>query len=112
VKDYVLSLGEEAHEWLLALFVDSYMQLLSVETIAQGTVSGVDVNFRQIFMRGMSLHAHGFILVHNHPSGDTTPSASDVEVTKRLYQVSTEMQIPLLDHLVIAGDVMRTVGKW
>src|SRR6478672_7161580 len=81
VKAYVESLGQETREWLLALFVDEDLNLLSVETIAQGDVSSVDIRSGYIFARGLALHAAGFILVHNHPSGDPRPSGSDRRVT-------------------------------
>ena len=110
VWEYVHSLGEEAHEWLLALYVDDHLQLLAVDTVAQGDVSSCKVSFGHVLCRGRELKATGFILVHNHPSGDPTPSHSDKVVTARLARVSHEMNIPLLDHLIVAGNEMRRVN--
>lgn len=110
VMQYVASLGEETHEWLLALFVDSDLNLLAVDTIARGSVSGCPISFARILCRGHALNAAGFILVHNHPSGDATPSSDDINITRRLRHTSVEMDLPLLDHFVIAGDEMRSVG--
>jgi DNA repair protein RadC len=112
VKAYVGSLGEEAHEWLLALYVDGQMQLLAVDTVAQGDVSGCEVSFWKLISRGKALRAAGFILVHNHPSGDPRPSLSDIRLTRRLAHVSHELAVPLLDHLIIAGDELIEIGEW
>jgi len=109
VRQYVESLGEEANEWLLALYIDEYFQLLAVDTVARGDVGSCIVPFRKIFSRGHSLNAHGFLLVHNHPSGDPTPSRPDIEVTKRLFDTAKNIEMPLVDHLIIAGDRMHSV---
>jgi DNA repair protein RadC len=50
--------------------------------------------------------------VHNHPSGDARPSTDDIRTTRRLAHVSHELDLPLLDHLIIAGDELREVGYW
>ena len=107
---YVESLGREATEWLLALYVDHALQLLAVDTIGRGDVSSVRVNFARILCRGHALNAAGFILVHNHPSGNPNPSDSDIQITCRLRRASAELEMPLLDHLIIAGDEIVSVG--
>ena len=112
VKAYVATLGQEAREWLLALFVDKDLQLLAVDTIGRGDVSGVHVSFARILCRGHALNAAGFILVHNHPSGDPTPSADDIRTTARLAHASRELDMPLIDHLVVAGERMVSVGDF
>jgi len=112
VKAYLKSLGEEAHEWLLALYVDEHLQLLAVDTVARGDVGSVKVPFWKLIHRAHALKASGFILAHNHPSGDARASLSDIRVTRRLAHVSHELDVPLLDHLIIAGDEVREVGAW
>lgn len=110
VHAYVQTLGEEAREWLLALFVDRALNLLAVETIGRGDISGVRVNFAAILCRGHALDAAGFILVHNHPSGDPSPSASDIALTNKLRRLAAELDIPLLDHCIVAGDMFANIG--
>jgi DNA repair protein RadC len=112
VKDYVASLGHEANECLLALFVDPYLQLLSVEAIGRGNVSSCEVRLGNILVRGHALGAAGFILVHNHPSGDPRPSVSDIEATKRIASIMRDMEFPLVDHLIIAGEDLMSIGAW
>ena len=110
VRQYVESLGDEAREWLLALYVDKHLQLLAVDTVARGDVGSCDVPFWKLFQMGHSLNAGGFILVHNHPSGDPRPSRSDIEVTKRLHMTADNLGMPLHDHLIVARDRMFSVS--
>lgn len=110
VVAYVASLSDEVDEWLLAMFVDPHLALLSVETIARGDARSVTINFRHLIGRGLQIGAAGFLLVHNHPSGDPRASAADVAVTSRLRRVSADLDMPLLDHLIIAGGQVRAVG--
>lgn len=112
VHAYVSSLGDETHEWLLALFVTKELHLLAVDTISRGTVSECKVSFRRILCRGAALNAAGFVLVHNHPSGDPRPSEADIRVTRRLSRISRELDMPFLDHFIVAGDQMMSVGIW
>jgi DNA repair protein RadC len=112
VLAYVESLADELREWLLVFFVDHEFGLLAAETVARGSVSEIRVDCAGIVRCGMKLGAAGMILVHNHPSGDSTPSHSDIKFTRRLAYVSREMEIPLLDHFVVASDGMRSVGYW
>jgi DNA repair protein RadC len=104
VHAYVASLGEEAHEWLLALYVDSDYRLLAVDCVARGDASGCPVPFWRLINRGHQLKAAGYILVHNHPSGDPRPSRDDILVTRRLEDLSRDAEMHLLNHLIIAGD--------
>lgn len=112
VRAYVESLGEEANEWLLALYVDGHLQLLAVDTVAQGDVGSCPVPFWKLIDRAHTLSASGFVLVHNHPSGDPKPSYSDIQVTRRLARVSHELNVPLLDHLIVAGNQLYEIGEW
>jgi DNA repair protein RadC len=110
VKAYVETLGQEAREWLLALYVDKNLQLLAVDTVGRGDVSEVRVSFARILCRGHALNAAGFILVHNHPSGNPKPSKADIQITGRLRRASAELEMPMLDHLIIGGDQIESVG--
>ena len=107
---YVGSLRDETIEWLLALFVDDDLNLLSVETIAKGGIGSVTVDKPRIICRGHVVGATGFILVHNHPSGDPTPSQSDIQLTRQLRRLAAEMEMPMLDHFVVGkGAIVRVV---
>lgn len=112
VKSYVESLGLEAREWLLALYVAADLELLAVDTVARGDISSCRLHFSRILCRGYRLGAAGFILVHNHPSGDPKPSHEDHRVTARLSYTSQNLEMPLLGHYILAGDQMSEVGCW
>ena len=112
VKDYVESLGAETCEWLLALYVDNELNLLAVDTVARGDIGNCPVSISRILWRGHELKASAFVLVHNHPSGDPTPSRDDIKVTARLRRTSEDMELPLLAHFVLSGDEMRSVGEF
>jgi DNA repair protein RadC len=108
----VETLGSETHEWLLALFVDEHLQLLAVDTVARGDISNCPISLSRILVRAHSLRADGFILVHNHPSGDPQPSAADIRITQKVAYISRELDVPLRDHLVVAGEEIKSVGFW
>lgn len=110
LKRYVASLGSETSEWLLALYVDNDLNLLAVDTVGRGDISSVRVNFGSILGRGHALQASGFILVHNHPSGICQPSSDDIRFTSRLRWLSQELDLPLLDHCILAGEELVSIG--
>jgi DNA repair protein RadC len=112
VKEYVLSLGTETHEWLLALYLNKNFRLIAFETVARGDESGFPVPKWHLINCAKALEAAGFVLVHNHPSGDPRPSPSDIKATRSLAQLSRDLDVPLLDHFIIAGDELRQVGYW
>jgi DNA repair protein RadC len=112
LKTFVEALGEETHEWLIALYVDKDFQLLSIEEIGQGDVTGVDVDIGLIIARGRGMGASAFFLAHNHPSGDPTPSRSDIAVTRRLAEIARGCEMPLITHVVVSASGMRDIGFW
>lgn len=91
----------EEHLWLLAL--DTKCHLIGVFEISHGTVNAAITTPREVFVRLCLCGASGFILAHNHPSGDTTPSKEDVKLTEQMQSAGKLMGIQMLDH-VIVGD--------
>ena len=90
-------------ETVMLLSLDSKGRLISESEISKGSVNRSLVSVRSIFIEAVSSEAVNIILVHNHPSGDPTPSMDDKKLTARLYEVSGLMEIPLIDHIII-GD--------
>ncbi|MRX50935.1 DNA repair protein RadC [Paracoccus sp. S-4012] len=88
-------------EQFRVLFLDRKNVLVADEAQGRGTVDHVPVYPREIVRRALELNASALILVHNHPSGDPTPSAADVEMTGRVRDAAAVMGITLHDHLVI-----------
>ncbi|MCS6986348.1 MAG: hypothetical protein NZM40_02770 [Sphingomonadaceae bacterium] len=86
-----------------AVFLDPRQRLLRVETVGLGGPLWASVQPREIARRALELSAAAVVLVHNHPSGDPTPSSEDVEITHRLRAALATLDIALLDHLVLAS---------
>ena len=90
-------------ERVLLVSLDSKGQILAESELSVGSVNLSLISPRTIFLEALKTHAVNVILLHNHPSGDPTPSRTDRELTHRLYGLSKMMEIPLLDHIII-GD--------
>ncbi len=88
--------------WLLAL--DSQLQLLSKYMIFRGTVNHCLIHPRDIFRWLVLLNASSFVLAHNHPSHDPTPSPQDIVITKKIYRIASILEIPLADHVIFTAQ--------
>nr|WP_302474180.1 DNA repair protein RadC [Roseococcus sp. MDT2-1-1] len=100
--DYLTAaLSRERVEQFRVLFLDARNRLLAEEVLGTGTVNHAPVYPREIMRRAIALHATALILVHNHPSGDPTPSRADVEMTREVAEAARMLGITLHDHLII-----------
>ncbi|TWJ19765.1 JAB domain-containing protein [Geobacter argillaceus] len=97
-------LGRESKEWMLVLLLDGKNRLSAVDVCSIGSLNQSIVHPREIFKSALLASAAAIILVHNHPSGDTSPSREDLEISKRLKEASDILGIKLLDHIVIGED--------
>ena len=100
---YMEQLRHEEQEHLYCMFLDGANHLLGEKLLSRGTVNATLITPREIFVEALRNHAVNFILVHNHPGGNPTPSQGDMEVTRRIYEAGELLGIHLLDHIVI-GD--------
>jgi DNA repair protein RadC len=99
-----LEIRDKKKEYLLAFFLNARHQLLAKEVISIGTLTASLAHPREIFSPAIGKAAAGVILVHNHPSGDPSPSDEDIRLTKRIAQAGVIMGIELLDHLIVAEN--------
>ncbi len=90
-------------ECVILVCLDSKGQLIAEKQLSEGSVRMALISPREIFMEAVERRAVNILLVHNHPSGDPTPSRADIELTENVRRLSEIMDIPLLDHIVI-GD--------
>ena len=90
-------------EHFKAIFLNIKNQVLALETISVGTLDSSIVHPRELFKAAIRKSSAGIILLHNHPSGDPTPSREDIEITKRFYKGGEILGISVLDHVII-GD--------
>jgi DNA repair protein RadC len=94
-----------AQETFHVLSLDSKNNLLDRHVVSIGLVDSSLVHPREVFRRAIETGAAALILVHNHPSGDVSPSAEDIRITKQLIEAGRIIDIKVLDHVVIgAGD--------
>ena len=100
---YMEHLRHEEQEVLIVMMLDGRNHLLGEQTISKGTVGATLVTPREVFVEALKYHAVSLILIHNHPSGDPTPSECDREITERIYKAGELLGIRLLDHIV-SGD--------
>jgi DNA repair protein RadC len=102
VLDYCrAAMGFEASEQFRILFLDRKNGLIADELQQRGTVDHTPVYPREVVKRALELSASAIILVHNHPSGDPTPSRADVEMTKQIVEAARPLGITVHDHIVV-----------
>src|SRR6266571_4465224 len=86
------------------LFLDKRNQLISDEVQQTGTVDHTPVYPREVIKRALELSASAIILVHNHPSGDPTPSQADIQMTKAIVDIAKPLGIAVHDHIIVGKD--------
>lgn len=91
-------------EKVFVIFLDSKNQVIKKEQIFEGGLNYSLIEIRKIIKKSLDYNANSFFLVHNHPSGDSTPSKQDIQITNKLAEASELMSIKFLDHLVIGDD--------
>ena len=91
-------------EQFRVLYLDRKNTLIADEAQAQGTVDHVPVYPREVVKRALELNASALILVHNHPSGDPTPSDADIAMTGKIRTAAEALGITLHDHVIIGKD--------
>jgi DNA repair protein RadC len=96
------ALAHEAREQFRVLFLDKKNGLIADEVLGRGTVDHAPVYPREVMRRALELGASAIILVHNHPSGDPTPSSADVDMTRQVIDAGRALRITVHDHLVVA----------
>jgi len=105
IFDYLyLTLRESKREKFKVLFMNAKNQIIEEKTFSIGTVDSSVVYPREIILASLQHHASSLIFVHNHPSGDPSPSESDKEITKELIFSAQVMQIKVLDHIIIGNN--------
>jgi len=99
-----MSLLDKEH--LRTILLDRRNRVLEIVEVYQGSVNSSQIRVGEIFQAAIGRHASAIVVIHNHPSGDPTPSPDDVALTRAIVQAGKLLDIELLDHLVIGQ------GKW
>lgn len=100
---YMQDMRHLMREQVLLLMLDSKNKIIKDMIISEGTINASIMPTREVFVAAVKYEAVNIILLHNHPSGDPTPSAEDIRVTKRIAEAGNLIGVALMDHLII-GD--------
>ncbi|MHB8391300.1 MAG: RadC family protein [Acidobacteriaceae bacterium] len=104
VKQYLtLKLARAEREQFAVLLLDQRHRVLAFEVLFQGTLATCSVHPREVIKAAISSNAAAIILVHNHPSGDPSPSEADKSLTHRLQEALALIDVRVLDHIITAG---------
>jgi len=105
---------DKKKEYLMAFFLNARHQLIEQEVVSIGTLTASLAHPREIFAPAIGKAAAGVVLVHNHPSGDPSPSDEDVRLTQRIAHAGRILGIDLVDHVIVATRGVysfRTAGR-
>jgi len=112
--DYLRAdMAHEPIERVRVLFLNSRNMLIANEAMWEGSVDESAVYIREIMRRALDLHATAIIVVHNHPSGDPSPSQQDIRLTRDLAEAGRHLKVTLHDHLIIGAggeSSLRSMG--
>jgi DNA repair protein RadC len=108
------NLRHREQECLVALLLDIRNQLIRQQMITMGTLAGSPAHPREIFREAITHNAAALIIIHNHPSGDPSPSEGDLVLTARLVKAGELVGIPVHDHIIVGGGryvSLREAGR-
>ena len=108
---YMEDYRHEEQEKVLLLMLDSKNHLLGEEVISTGTVNMSLISPREVFLSALRFRSVSIILLHNHPSGDPTPSEQDILITDRIRESGEMIGITLLDHIIIGDRIAVSLRK-
>ena len=91
------------NEVFRVVVLDTKNRIVKDKVISEGTLNASIVHPRDVFRFAVINSAASMILLHNHPSGDPSPSQEDIAITRRLVEIGSIMEVPVLDHIIIAG---------
>ena len=113
---FMEELRYEKREIVKIIILNTKNNIIKIEDVAVGGVDFVNVSPKDILTEVIKVNAPKMIIIHNHPSGDPTPSKADIEITNRIYACCELFQIKLLDHIVIGDGKFESIfskkGLW
>ena len=102
------NLRREKREHFCLIMLDAQNQVIASRVIHIGTLTMSVVGPREVFREAIREGASAIVVVHNHPSGEVTPSIQDVDLTEKLFEVGRMLDIPLLDHVIIGDPKIKS----
>ncbi len=101
---FAVKLRALQHEEFFVLLLDSKGRVIDLVKIGQGTINECGVSTREAYKHALERGAASVVFMHNHPSGDPTPSPEDVSLTSRLQAAGALLDVPMLDHVIIGAE--------
>ena len=98
---HYLRLHEQTEEYLYMICMNVKLEVTGIFELSHGNVNSSIVSVREMFQKALLANAVSIIVMHNHPSGDPTPSHEDVQVTKRMVEAGKIIGVQVLDHIII-----------
>ena len=98
-----LRLHEESEEYLYMICLNTKLKMTSIFELSHGNVNSSVVGIREMFQKALLANAVNIVLMHNHPSGDPTPSRQDIDITKRAIEAGNIVGVDVLDHIIIGN---------
>ncbi len=108
---YMEDLRHQKQETMKLLLLNTKSRLIGETDISRGTVNASVISPRELFVEALQKDAVAIILLHNHPSGDPTPSKEDVIVTRRVYEAGMMIGVELVDHIIIGDNCYSSMRE-
>ncbi|MDA7855867.1 DNA repair protein RadC [Pseudomonadales bacterium] len=106
-----LHIAQERDEHFCSLFLDSQHRMIAFERLFSGTIDSASIYPRVVVRRALELNAAAIIFTHNHPSGVTEPSQSDIAITKRLTDALSLIDVRVLDHMIAGMSGITSMAE-
>ena len=101
---FITEMGFLMQEHLRVMLLDTRNRVMRVETVYKGSLNTAVVRIAEIFRPAIKDNAAGIVLAHNHPSGDPTPSAEDIHMTRQAIKAGFLLKIDVIDHVIVGGS--------
>ncbi len=111
-QDYIsMKLKPYPYEVFACLFLDNKNRVIEFKELFRGTINGASVHCREVVKEALAFNSAAIIFAHNHPSGASDPSNSDIEITKRLVKSLELIDIRVLDHIIVGDDHCQSLAE-
>lgn len=105
VKALLGFMSDLPEEHFYAVYLNAKNEPIGINLVSKGTISSALVHPREVFKGALLANASRILVAHNHPSGNTTPSPEDIDVTKQLIAAGKVLGVPVLDHVIMGDDM-------
>ena len=103
-KYFYKLIGDKKQEYFYCVYLDVKQKLIDSKCLFKGTINNSTVHPREIFKEAYLLSASKIICVHNHPSGDSTPSKADIDITRKIREIGLIHGIIVIDHIIVGNN--------